>query len=103
MPDLETLYTGALIVGLLAQVAYVAMYSTFPWWRSQLGRALFLVALSTYLVLLVAAANRFYDIEWYDEAITAVLWLLAISLCLHTYAFYQVVRERRRKQRETDA
>lgn len=65
-------YTTIAVVASVGQTLFVLLYMTFPWYRTFLGRALFIKALTLTLLLDVALAGTLWD--WPHEEI----WIVSL-------------------------
>lgn len=70
--DIQMWRAALIALAATGQTLFVLLYMTFPWYRTFLGRALFIKALTFMLLLDVAAVGRIWD--WPHEEI----WILAL-------------------------
>lgn len=71
MTDIEMWRTATIITVAIGQTLFTSFYLTLPWWRTFLGRALFLHATTFCLLVDVAVAGRIW--EWPGEETTFVV------------------------------
>ena len=62
----------------VGQTLFVLLYTTFPWWRTFLGRALFYEALAFALLVDTAVAVRVWDL-WNEDVIIVALYGLVAT------------------------
>ena len=91
MLNLNLLETSVLGVAAVGQLLFLLLYGTFPWWRSFLGRALFVKALTVAILLSVWEAGRFFD--WtHEEGTFALLGaLVCVGIWGQVFAFLGVM------------
>ena len=81
-------WRGVLIAAAaLGQTLFVLLYMTFPWYRTFLGRALFIKALTFMLLLDTAAAGRVWDWPHEDVWIITLYGLTALGIWAQFTAF----------------
>lgn len=87
MMDLDWWRTATIATAAVGQTLFVLLYATFPWYRTFLGRALFIKALTFVLLIDVAVAGRVWDWK-YEEAWIVVLYgLTAFGIWAQLIAF----------------
>lgn len=93
-PDLELWRTVMLYAVAIGQTLFVALYLTFPWYRSFLGRALFFKGLMLALLVDTGLFAREYPrlLAW--DAVFVILYgLLALGVWFQFLAFLKVRAE----------
>lgn len=93
MPDLETMRTAGLGFAVIGQLGFVALYATFPWWQTFLGRALFFKAVALGAICTFAFFSRLHDWPRDDEVFTTFYWLLGLGIWAQFAAFF-IVKKR---------
>lgn len=86
----RTLALGSAAVG---QTAFVLLYSTFPWWRSFLGRALFYKACTLCVILDVFIVARLLDFGRLDVVFIIMYVALSLGIWFQFFAFLYVKRK----------
>lgn len=92
----RTAAVGFIAVG---QFSFVAMYATFPWQNSALGKALFVKASLFAFTMIVLFAARFTGLRDSDGIMAAMYGLLGVGVWVQFVAIV-VVRSRIRKNLE---
>jgi len=81
----------AMLAGVaLGQTLFVILYSTFPWYKTFLGRALYYKALTLALITDVFIASRIWDFGALDVVFVALYFLLGIGVWWQLFAFLRV-------------
>jgi len=97
--DTELWRTSALLAAGVGQACFIALYATFPWWRSFLGRALFYKSLTLGLLTNAFLLARFKIIPVSDEVFIFIYSLLAVGVWWQFFAFLRVLLRSRRQRR----
>lgn len=94
MFEIETWRTFNILFTAVGQTLFISFYLTLPWWRTFLGRALFVKSMSFALLVDVAVLGRIY--EWpYEDATFVVLYgLVGIGAWGQFIAFVKQGRDR---------
>lgn len=79
----------------LGQTLFVALYLTFPWWKTFLGRALFYKALILMILADFAFLARVFDFAGEDVLFVILYGLLATGVWFQFAAFLVVKRNAR--------
>lgn len=74
-------------IAALGQTCFILLYATFPWWRSFLGRVLFVKSLTIGLLLLVAEVGRFLNWPYEGWAIVVAGAAVAVGIWGQVVAF----------------
>lgn len=90
----RTVFITAAAVG---QTFFVLLYVTFPWWRSFLGRALFIKAITFAILLDVAVVGRIWDWGSEQATIVTLYGVVAFGIWSQTSAFIRVMLTNRRE------
>lgn len=80
-------YKGIAIVASLGQTLFVVLYATFPWYRSFLGRALFIKGLTLTLLLDTALAGVLWDWSHEDVWVVTLYGFMAFGIWAQLIAF----------------
>lgn len=89
--------TVAIGLTAIGQTVFVALYVTFPWWRSFLGRALFFKALVFDILLLVGVLGQLADFPGEDPLIVWLYGLVCVGVWGQTLAFIIVMLTQKRE------
>ena len=76
----------------VGQTFFVALYLTFPWWTTFLGRALFYKAVILMILADLAITARVFDFLNVDALFVIVYGLLASGIWFQFFAFLKVKR-----------
>lgn len=76
----------------LGQTLFVVLYLTFPWWKTFLGRALFLKAVTFCVLLDVAVAGRVWDWPGEDATFVCLYGAVALGVWAQFAAFLRTKR-----------
>lgn len=87
MDTLEVWRTVTLSFAAVGQTAFVLMYMTLPWWRSTLGRALFLKAFMLMSLIDAGIASRVWDWRGEDAVIVGLYGLVSVGIWFQLFAF----------------
>lgn len=88
-------WRGATIgIAAIGQTSFVAMYLNFPWWRSYLGRALFVHAFTFALLVNVGLAGLVWNWPGEDGTFVALYGLVALGIWGQVIAFIRVHADR---------
>lgn len=93
--DIDFWRTVNITIAALGQSLFVVLYSTFPWWRNFLGKALFFKASAFALLVDVAVAGRIWDWPHEDETFVILYGLLGLGIWVQLIAFLRVRLEGR--------
>lgn len=93
----RTVAIGAMAVG---QTLFASLYLTFPWWRTFLGRSLFVKALVFALLLDVLFFARMWDWGYELETLLTLYILLAVAIWGQLFAYVRVRRESQESREE---
>lgn len=85
--DLDTWRMLIIALAAVGQTLFVILYTTFPWYRTFLGRALFIKATTFMLLLNTAALGRIWDWPHEDAIIVALYGLTAFGIWAQFVAF----------------
>lgn len=85
----RTFMLGAVAVG---QTTFAALYATFPWWKTFLGRALFYKAITLALLSDVFILSRLFDFGDLDVLFVVLYGLLALGVWFQFFAFLSIRR-----------
>lgn len=85
--DLDWWRTATIATAALGQSMFVLLYATFPWYRTFLGRALFINATTLVLLIDVAVAGRIWDWEHEEIWIVILYGLTAFGIWAQLIAF----------------
>jgi len=88
--SIEFWRSAGIIVTALGQTTFILLYATFPWWRSLIGRALFLKGLSFAVLLDVAVAGRLFDWGGEDAWFVVLYWVVGVGVWYQTITFLWV-------------
>lgn len=99
MGSIEFWRTVTIVSAAVGQTLFVALYATFPWWRSLLGRSLFFKALSFGVLLDVAVAGRIWDWSGEDATFVTLYGLVSLGVWIQLIAFIRVKRGYYRSKR----
>lgn len=88
--DLNYLRTVALTVAAVVQTSFVLFYSTFPWWQTFLGRALYGKAVVLMLIVDFACLSRWYDFGANDRIFVVLYAALSVGILWQFVAFIRV-------------
>lgn len=88
--DSDTMRTSLLAFALVGQFFFVMFYLTLPWWKTFMGRALFLKAVVLTGVLGFLWASRVWEFREDDGAFNVVYAMLAFGIWLQVAAFLRV-------------
>lgn len=88
--DINLLRTISLTVAAVAQTLFVALYLTWKWWSTFLGRALFGKAVALLLIVDFAALSRWLDFGSQDLVFTIMYTVLATGIVAQLIAFLRV-------------
>ena len=97
--DIEMWRTVAVAAMAGGQTLFAALYLTFPWWETFLGRSLFVKAFVFALMLDVLLIARIWDWEHELEMLLTLYVLLAAALWGQLFAYVRV-RMESQKSRE---
>lgn len=100
MFDVEVWRTINIIFVALGQTLFVLLYVTFPWWRSFLGRALFIEATTFCLLVDVAVAGRVWDWPGEDAIFVLLYGIVGLGVWIRLYAFVKVTLTSKRSDWE---
>lgn len=78
---------AAVLVAAVGQTLFVLFYLTLPWWRTLLGRALFLMGSSLMVVLDLAVLAMFWTWDGIDQTFLVLYWLMAVGVWTQFVAF----------------
>jgi hypothetical protein len=92
MGDIEFWRTTTITVAALGQTLFVALYLTFPWYRSFLGRALFFKAVAFGVLLDIASVARLSGWLNNDALFVTLYGLLAVGIWVQLGAFIRTKR-----------
>ena len=84
--------TTALFVVAVGQTLFVALYMTFPWYKTFLGRALFYKAIMLGILTDLFLVARYFDFAGLDALFIAVYLLLGVGVWWQFFAFLRVRR-----------
>lgn len=100
--DLELWRTILIVFAAVGQTLFVSFYLTLPWWRTFLGRALFVKATSLVLLLDIAVVGR--TIDWTHEDLTFVILygLMGLGIWTQLVAFVKQGRGRHQPLDDSD-
>lgn len=87
---LDVLRTVALSVAAVVQTAFVLFYSTFPWWQTFLGRALYLKAVTLMAIVDFACLSRWFDFGANDSIFVILYATLTVGIVVQFIAFVRV-------------
>lgn len=93
--DIETWRTVAIGAMAVGQTLFAALYLTFPWWKTFLGRSLFVKALVFALLLDVLFLARMWDWGYELETLLTLYVLLAVAIWGQLFAYIRVWMETR--------
>lgn len=96
--DIDNTRTLALGVMALGQTLFAAIYITFPWWRTFLGRALFYKAMAFALILDVFMLNRVWEIPHKDVVFVVLYFVLASGIWFQFFVFLHVMLTNKRSE-----
>lgn len=82
---LATITTAA-----VGQTLFVILYATFPWWRTFMGRALFLKAVAFALLVDIAIVGSLIDWKGEDVTFVTLYGALAVGIWGQLLAFAHV-------------
>lgn len=88
--DLNYLRTVALTVAAVVQTAFVLFYTTFPWWQTFLGRALYGKAVVLMLIVDFACLSRWFDFGANDRIFVVLYAALSVGIVWQFIAFVRV-------------
>lgn len=88
--NIDTWRTIALGIVAVGQTLFVALYLTYPWWKSFLGRALFFKAVSLCILVDSYMLTRVFDFENYDVVFVWLYLLLGAGVWFQFAAFLRV-------------
>lgn len=94
-------YKVALVIGATAQLLFVIVYSTRPWWKHYVGKALFFKSLALCVALIVSVGNIVFTPYPYQLQIAVIsIWFVAITIVGQCVALIvQVGHDRYDKQK----
>lgn len=98
--DLEWWRTATIASAAVGQSLFVLLYVTFPWYRTFLGRALFIKALTLALLIDVAVVGRVWDWKHEDIWIVALYGLTAFGIWAQLVAFIRQKNAHHQENRE---
>ena len=85
--DLETWYMGIVVVAAVGQTLFTLLYATFPWYRTFLGRALFIKAVSLMFTLDVVFARVILEVPRGEALVVMALGFTAFGIWAQLVAF----------------
>lgn len=85
--DLDWWRTTTIATAAVGQSLFVLLYATFPWYRTFLGRAMFVKALTFALLIDVAVAGRVWDWTHEETGIVILYGLTAFGIWAQLIAF----------------
>lgn len=94
MNDLDWWRMFSVLFVALGQTLFVAFYSTLPWWRTFLGRMLFIKALSFFLFVNSAVLVTFFEMKGEDELLVGLYVLVGVGTWGQLIAFIKQGRHR---------
>lgn len=78
--DLEWWRTATIVTAAVGQTLFLLLYATFPWYRTFLGRALFLNAFTLAILIDTATINHLWGWDWgYRDLRTVLVYGLTVS------------------------
>lgn len=104
-PVTDAIGVFVLLATALGQMTFVALYLSFPWWRSTLGRVLFLKALALSTVLTVGIAAQLWNWPYEDGTLRLLYGVLALGIWAQVAVFIRLLCQGkgRDQNREGDA
>lgn len=87
MFSLETWYAIIVVSSCLGQTLFVVLYATFPWYRTFLGRALFIKALTLMIMLDVVFARVVWEVPRSEVVVVTAFGLTALGIWAQFVAF----------------
>lgn len=103
MRDIDLWRTLALFVVAVGQTCFVLLYTTFPWYKSFVGRALFYKALMLALITDTFIVVRFFGFENTDVLFLSLYSMLGIGVWWQFFAFLSVRRAGKQNQRNPNS
>lgn len=100
MRDLDSWRTSVLGIAAVGQTCFILLYATFPWWRSFLGRVLFVKSLTIGLLLISAELGQFWNWAYEEWTIVLVGAAVAVGIWGQVVAFICVMLTHRRSEWE---
>lgn len=98
--SLEFWRSAALLSTAVGQTSFVLFYSTLPWWRTFMGKALFLKSLALMLLVDVAIAGRLFDWRYEDFTYIVLYGGVAVGVWAQLLAFVRNSRATQSDNRE---
>lgn len=98
--DIEMWRTAAIGAMAVGQTLFAALYLTFPWWKTFLGRSLFVKAFVFALMLDVLFFARMRDWEYELEMLLTLYILLAVGIWGQLFAYIRVRMENQKSRTE---
>lgn len=90
----------AMLLGVaVGQTLFVILYATFPWYKTFLGRALFVKALTLAAITDVFIASRIWEFGSADEVFIILYFLLGFGVWFQFFAFLKVRHDSRKSER----
>jgi len=96
--DFDSLRTASLTFVAVGQTCFVLLYTTFPWWRSFLGRALFYKALMLMLIVDLFLLTRIFQWDNMDTLFVTLYTLLGVGVWVQFFAFLKVRSQGKQNQ-----
>lgn len=90
MHDIDFWRTAALFWVALGQTLFVAVYVTFPWWKTFLGRALFYKAIMLAFLTDLFVVAKYFEFTGLDVLFVVVYALLGVGVWWQFIAFLRV-------------
>lgn len=88
--DINHLRTVSLSVAAIVQTLFVLFYATFSWYKTFLGRALFLKAVTLMAIVDFAALSRWFDFGANDTIFVVLYATLTVGIVAQFVAFIRV-------------
>lgn len=94
LPGLDLMFWRVFALGFVAlgQTLFVLVYSTFPWWKTFLGRALFYKAVMLAVIVDLFIVARVFDFVALDVVFVILYIFLGFGVWWQFFAFLRVRR-----------
>lgn len=77
------------VIAAIVQTIFILTYATRPWWKSRVGRALFIKSLSLSVALWISASNAIVGVYPHQlEVSIGALAFITLAITYQTFALY---------------